>query len=83
MMRLVLIAAMALALFAGEAEAATQQGTAALVRWKTMDICTRQAQAAYPDFTAESNAKRDAQLNACLNANNLPPRQPESQPNPR
>jgi hypothetical protein len=76
------IVALGLAFFAGAAEAATQQGVTALVKWKTMDVCAKQAQAAFPDLTAESNAKRDAQLNACLNANNLPSREPLSQPNP-
>jgi hypothetical protein len=81
MTRLVLFAAIGLALLAGTAEA-TQQGTWALGKWKTMDVCAKQAQAAYPDFTAESNAKRDAKLNACLYGNNLPPRQPESPSSP-
>jgi hypothetical protein len=82
MKRTILFVALALALFAGAAEAATQQGVAAVAKWKVMDLCAKLAQAAYPDFTAEANVKRDAQLNACLNANNLPPRQPQSQPNP-
>ena len=66
-----------LILLAGTAVAATQQGIAAIANWKTMDNCARQAQAAFPDFTAESNAKRDAKLKECLGASNLPPRQPE------
>jgi len=59
---------------------ASQQGQSALKNWKQMDKCSRQAQVAYPDFSAESNAKRDAKLKECLNAGNLPPRQPASQP---
>jgi hypothetical protein len=43
-----------------------------------MDDCAKQAQAAFPDFSADSNAKREAKLEDCLNARNLPPRQPES-----
>ncbi|MGH7063021.1 MAG: hypothetical protein ACREET_02965 [Stellaceae bacterium] len=82
MMRAVACWIVALALLAGTAEA-SQPGTTALAKWKTMDICAKQAQAAFPDFTAQSNAKRDAQLNACLSANNLPPRQPSPPPNPR
>ncbi len=82
MMRMILCWIAALALFAGVASA-SQPGTAALAKWKTMDACAKQAQAAYPDFTPESNTKRDAQLNACLSANNLPPRQPQAQPNAR
>ena len=59
---------------------ASQQGQSALRSWKTADNCARQAQTAYPDFSAESNAKRDAKLKECLNANGLPPRAPLAQP---
>jgi hypothetical protein len=45
-----------------------------------MDVCAKQAQAAYPEYSTESNAKRDAKLKECLNANHLPPRQPLSRP---
>jgi hypothetical protein len=62
---------------------ATQQGQAALRSWKTADTCARQAQTAYPDFSAESNAKRDARLKECLNSNGLPPRAPLGQPGSR
>ena len=62
---------------------ATQQGQSALRGWKTMDNCARQAQTAYPDFSAESNAKRDAKLNECLNIRGLPPRAPLAQPGSR
>ena len=34
-----------------------------------------QAQAAFPDFTPEANAKRDAKLKECLEANRLAPRE--------
>ena len=62
---------------------ATQQGQSALRGWKTADSCAKQAQTAYPDFSAESNAKRDAKLKECLNANGLPPRAPLAQPGSR
>ncbi|MBV9863069.1 MAG: hypothetical protein JO267_13095 [Alphaproteobacteria bacterium] len=58
--------------------AATQQGQITLQHWKTMDVCARQAQAAFPDYTPEANAKRDAKLKECLAGNNLPPREPLS-----
>ena len=58
------------------AQAATQQGTVATKNWKTMDQCAREAQAAFPDFTADANAKRDARLKECLEGKNLPPREP-------
>ena len=73
----VLIAA--LVLFAGAAEA-SQQGQVVLNNWKAADKCAKQAQAAYPDYSAEANAKRDAKLKECLNAGNLTPRQPLAPP---
>jgi hypothetical protein len=69
----------ALVLSAGGAQA-TQSGQAALQSWRVMDVCAKQAQAAYPEYNTESNAKRDAKLKECLNANHLPPRQPLSRP---
>jgi len=71
-----------LLLFTGAAEA-SQQGQVVLSYWKAADKCAKQAQAAYPDYNAESNAKRDAKLKECLNAGNLTPRQPLSEPPPR
>ena len=78
---LAVLAAMALFVASSDAEA-TQQGQGTLLNWKRMDVCTRQAQAAFPDYNAESNTKRDAKLKECLNANGLPPRQPAT-PAPR
>jgi hypothetical protein len=60
------------------AVAASAPGTLATKNWKAMDQCTREARTAFPDFTAESNAKRDAKLKACLEGRNLPPREPLS-----
>jgi hypothetical protein len=71
-----------LLLLMGAAEA-SQQGQTAVVYWKAADKCAKQAQAAYPDNSAEANAKRDAALKNCLNGSNLAPRQPLSQPPPR
>ena len=51
-------------------------------RWQVMDKCTKQAQTAFPDYTAESNAKRDAKLKECLEGNNLPTREPASPAKP-
>ena len=72
----------ALLLFAGTGEA-SQQGQVVLNNWKAADKCAKQAQAAYPDYSAEANAKRDAKLKECLSGGNLAPRQPVSQPPPR
>jgi hypothetical protein len=70
-------------LFAAAAAAATQAGLTAVANWKNMDSCARRAQAAFPDFNADSNAKRDAQLKQCLEGANLPPRQPAMPAPPR
>jgi hypothetical protein len=53
---------------------ASQQGVVAIQKWKGMDLCAKQAQAAFPDFTAEANAKRDEKMRECLEGQNLPPR---------
>ncbi|HEV2303805.1 MAG TPA: hypothetical protein VGR91_19740 [Stellaceae bacterium] len=82
MYRLCQLFVIALMLFAGPAEAATLQGNAVIAQWKLMDVCARQAQTAYPDFTAEENAKREAELQRCLQRGNLPPRQLLSAPPP-
>ena len=57
---------------------ASQQGVVAMKNWKTMDLCARDAQAAFPDFTADAQAKRDAKLKECLAGKNLPPREPHA-----
>ena len=65
-----------LALVVPAAAQQTQQGLAAIKRWTAMDKCAKQAQAAFPDFTAADNAQRDARLEACLEGQNLPSRAP-------
>jgi hypothetical protein len=63
-------------LCAGVAEAnSTAYGNMAAGKWKASDKCARQAQAAFPDFTPEANAKREASLKACLEGGALPPRE--------
>ena len=47
-------------------------------KWQSMDKCAIEAQRAFPEFTAESNAKRDAKLKECLASQNLPPREAQS-----
>jgi hypothetical protein len=81
-MRLILFAAAALLLLVNAA-AATQQGITAIAKWKIMDNCAKQAQAAFPDFTADAQAKREAKLKQCLEASDMPPRQPEAPAPPR
>ena len=54
---------------------ASQQGVVVVQKWKMSDKCTQQAQAAFPDFTPEANAKREAKLKECLAGQNLPLRE--------
>lgn len=54
---------------------ASQQGVVVVQKWKLSDKCAQQAQAAFPDFTPEANAKREAKLKECLAGQNLPPRE--------
>jgi hypothetical protein len=58
------------------ASRASQQGIVVMKNWKTMDQCAQEAQTAFPDFTADSNAKRAAKEKDCLERKNLPPREP-------
>ena len=76
MHRAVAVLAVLFFLAPGLAQAASQQATQVLKNWKAGDNCAKQAQAAFPDFTAEANAKRDAKLKECLEANRLAPREP-------
>ena len=66
----------AMVFFSEAAHAVSLQGTVVVGKWKSMDKCANEAQRAYPDFTAEANAKRDAKLRDCLAGQNLPPREP-------
>jgi hypothetical protein len=76
MNRIITVLALLLAFAPGLARAASQQASQVLKNWKTGDNCAKQAQAAFPDFTVEANAKRDAKLKECLEANRLAPREP-------
>jgi len=40
--------------------------------WSLRDKCAQQAQRAYPDYTPESNAKREKARQNCLRMFNLP-----------
>jgi hypothetical protein len=71
----VLLASVLPAILPAGAHAVSLQGTVVVGKWKSMDKCEVEAQRAYPDFTAEANAKRDAKLKDCLAGQNLPPRE--------
>ncbi len=70
-LRLALLPAAALLLLTPPAGADQNWKTSSMV-WRQMDNCTRAAQKAYPDYTPESNAKREAARQACLRNGNLP-----------
>jgi hypothetical protein len=80
MKRLAYLLAVMLLFSSGTARAASQQGRDVNANWRTADKCAKQAQAAYPDYSAESNAKRDTSLKECLRGYNLAPREPLSRP---
>jgi hypothetical protein len=73
MKRFVLPLAAALLLSSASAQA-TQLGGQVINNWKQADNCAKQARTAYPNFDADSNAKRDAKLKTCLQIYQLPPR---------
>jgi hypothetical protein len=71
------IALLILAL-APAAARASQQGIVVLKNWRVMDQCAREAQTAFPDYTADSNEKRAAKERECLAGKNQPPRGPSA-----
>ena len=73
--RLVRAAALCAMILGPAAASASEQGVIAIQKWKAMDTCAIEAQRAFPDFTAEANAGREAALKECLARQNLPPRQ--------
>ena len=75
MIRRAKIAAFAVALaLPGPAMCYTAYGQQTVSKWVAADHCAQAAQRAFPDFNAESNAKRDAAMKNCLASGNLPPR---------
>lgn len=60
------------------AHAVSGQAAIVVQKWKAMDSCSAAAQRAFPDFSAELNARRDAMLKECLAGQNLPPRETAS-----
>ena len=63
-----------LSLLVSAAGQASQPGNQTVKNFKLMDQCAKEAQQAFPDFTTEAQAKRDAKLKECLASKNLPPR---------
>jgi len=59
----------------GSALATSLNGNNMMREWAGSDRCAAAAQKQFPDYTAESNAKRDAAMKQCLANSMLPPRQ--------
>jgi uncharacterized membrane protein YccC len=56
-------------------QAKTAYGKIVVQRWAAMDKCEAAAHKAFPDYTAASNAKREAKLKECLASQLLPERE--------
>ncbi len=81
--------ALALALFAaaltipGAAFAITSQGQQMMRNWAQSDRCAAAATKQFPDYTAESLAKRDQAMQQCLSNSVLPSRAPLTPQQPK
>lgn len=53
----------------------TQSQSDTLKIWRGEDECARKAHLQYPDYTRESNLKRDRAMRTCLATGSLPPRE--------
>jgi hypothetical protein len=56
--------------------AITQQGQQMMRNWAQSDRCVAQANKQFPDYTADSLAKRDQAVQQCLSNSVLAPRTP-------
>jgi len=78
MIRIVLLmSSLLILLFVPPLAWASQEGAKVVKNWRAMDVCAKKAQEAFPDRTADANAKREAQLKACLANGNYAPRAPQ------
>ena len=60
--------------------AITQQATQMMKNWAQSDRCVAQANKQFPDYTADSLAKRDQAVQQCLSNSVLAPRTPLGPP---
>ena len=74
----ILAAAMAAVLLSLMPARADDSQTNANMAWKQGDACARAAFKKFPDYTAESNAKREAARRTCLRNHRLPEPAPEA-----
>lgn len=75
-----LLAVLALATMPPERTMADQRWRQSNGVWKAIDSCTRAAIKAYPDYTPEALAKREAHRRLCLRQANLPGGDPPPPP---
>ena len=61
-------------LVGGVASAESRSSANTTKIWRAQDECTKKAFKQYPDYTPESNAKREQARRLCLATGNLPPR---------
>jgi ABC-type glycerol-3-phosphate transport system substrate-binding protein len=75
MIRCAALAALLVVLAVSASAFATSvNGNVMIRQWASSDRCAAAAQRAFPDYTAEANAKRDNAMKQCLANGNLPPR---------
>jgi hypothetical protein len=74
MIRQVGFVVFALAALVPAAAHADSQGQQLMRKWTSSDVCSQRAYRDFPDYTADSLAKRDLALKKCLAGGNLPPR---------
>ena len=73
-----MLALAVIVLLAPGAGLASDQGIQVMHTWKSADKCAVKAHDAFPDYTPDANAKRDAALKACLAGSLIAPRDPLS-----
>jgi hypothetical protein len=66
--------ALAMLLLPEKATATSLNGQQMMTRWAASDRCAAAAQRQFPDYTPESNAKRDQAMQQCLANGFDPPR---------
>lgn len=79
-MRSPVIAAILMLLAGGPAWAQNATRTEEPMIWRAGNDCARRAHRQYPEYTRESNLKRDRALRVCLAAGSLPPREDVAAP---
>lgn len=77
--RLVALALLTASVGLGTARAGDVREQQSNAMWRKQDDCARAAFVKFPDYTAESNAKRDRATRDCEIKNRLPVRAPASE----